>query len=106
MTCLARTLLFALVISVGACQGESEPEAYGVTLTWLPPGEFEDGRELPEDLLTEYRIYVDDYVVATVGADQTEYFLELPPGEWEVSISAVAGGMESTHVETTRVTIP
>ena len=81
MTWLARTLSFALMISLGACQGDSEPEAYGVTLTWLPPGEFEDGSELPEGLLTEYRIYVDDYVVATVGADQTEYFLELPPGE-------------------------
>ena len=71
----------------------------------MPPGEFEDGSELAEELLTEYRIYVNDHVVATVGADKTEFFLELPPGEWDVAISAVAGGLESSHVETTRVTI-
>ena len=105
MSSFARTCLLAAALSVCACACERETEAQGVTLTWMPPTEFEDGSTLPPESLSEYRIYVGDDMVATVPPDQTEYFLELPPGEWEVAISAVAYGVESPHGEPAHVTI-
>ena len=103
MSSFARTCILAAVLSLCAHACDREPQ--GVTLTWMPPTEFEDGSALPPESVSEYRIYVGEDRVASVAPDQTEYFLELPPGEWDVTISAVAYGVESPHGEPAHVTI-
>ena len=103
MSSFARTWLLAAALSVCAAACERETEAQGVTLTWLPPTEFEDGRALPPGSLTEYRIYVGEDRVATVAPDRTEYFLELPPGEYRITArlrdSARTDGWDYTLTE-------
>lgn len=78
----------------------------GVTLNWAPPSEYSNGDSLPLEELTEYRVYVDLKLVASVEPSATEYYLELPYGEWDVVVSAVAGYAESPLSETVQVRIP
>jgi len=91
--------------TLGACSREEVVEPSGVLLEWLPPAEYDDGGELPDGIVTEYRIYVEQEMVQQVPPDTTEYFLELPAGEWEVTISAVADGVESRLSEPLSVVI-
>jgi hypothetical protein len=102
-TCSTGAIL-ALVALLAGCAG-SEPEPSGVLLEWLPPSEYDDGGSLPDGSVTEYRIYVGQEMVQQLDPASTEYFLELPPGEWEVSISAVAEGVESRLSEPLAVVI-
>ncbi len=88
------TAMAGALISAG-CSQQEELEPSGVLLEWLPPSEYDDGGNLPAGVVTEYRIYVDQEMVQQVAPDATEYFLELPAGEWQVTISAVAEGIES-----------
>ncbi len=94
-TFLASLTLVVGTLILGGCSREEEVAPSGVLLEWLPPSEYDDGGQLPEGAVTEYRIYVDQEMVQQVTPDATEYFLELPAGEWEVTISAVVEGIES-----------
>jgi len=85
-----KLLLIASVLLISAC---SDPS--GVTLRWAPPSQFDDGGALPDNGVTEYRVYVNQEMVQQIEPHLTEYFLELPAGEWQVTISAVVGGIES-----------
>ncbi|MGI9258892.1 MAG: hypothetical protein ACR2QQ_08655 [Gammaproteobacteria bacterium] len=107
-----KSVLLVLVLAIvtgalisGGCTQEQTVEPSGVLLEWLPPAEYDDGGNLPEDVVTEYRIYVDQEMVQQVAPDATEYFLELPAGEWEVTISAVADGIESRLSESLTVVV-
>ena len=44
-------------------------------------------------------------MVRRVEPDLTEFFLELPAGEWEVTVSAVVGDIESRLSEPRNVVI-
>jgi hypothetical protein len=101
---LVLTVMVGTLISAGCTQDEAV-EPSGVLLEWLPPAEYDDGGELPAGIVTEYRIYVDQEMVQQVAPDATEYFLELPAGEWEVTISAVAEGIESRLSEPLTVVV-
>jgi hypothetical protein len=87
---LTKMALIAMALAVSAC---SDPS--GVTIQWSPPTQFDDGGALPDNGLTEYRVYVNQEMVQQIEPHLTEYFLELPSGEWQVTISAVVGGIES-----------
>ena len=89
-------LLAGLLLALAACGGNvDEPDPSGVTLKWLAPSEYDDGGALPDNAVSEYRVYVDQDMVQRVEPELTEYFLELPAGEWEITISAVVDGVES-----------
>ncbi len=87
---LTGLLLIASVLAISAC---SDPS--GVALQWTPPSQFDDGGALPDNAVTEYRVYVNQDLVQQIEPHLTEYFLELPSGEWQVTVSAVVGGIES-----------
>ena len=87
---LTRLLLIASVLVISGC---SDPS--GVTLRWTPPSQFDDGGALPDNAVTEYRVYVNQDLVQQIEPHLTEYFLELPSGEWQVTVSAVVDGIES-----------
>ena len=87
---LTRLLLITSALVIAAC---SDPS--GVTLRWTPPSQFDDGGALPDNAVTEYRVYVNQDLVQQIEPHLTEYFLELPAGEWQVTVSAVVGGIES-----------
>ena len=95
-----KIVITALALLVGAC---TEPS--GVTLQWMPPSQYDDGGTLPEGAVTESLVYVDQEMVQRLEPHLTEYFLELPSGEWEVTISAVAGNVESRLSEPLSVVI-
>jgi hypothetical protein len=101
---LSGTLVLAAALSIAACHREAKTG--GITLTWVPPAEYEDGSTLSANSLTAYRVYVDRRLVATVDPERTQYFLELPAGEYDVTVSAVAKNMESRPSEARRVRIP
>ena len=96
-------IVIGVLIFGGCSQAEVEPS--GVLLEWLPPSEYDDGGQLPQEAVTEYRIYVDQEMVEQVSPEATEFFLELPAGEWEVTISAVAEGIESRLSEPLTVVV-
>ncbi len=87
---LTGLLLIAALLAISAC---SDPS--GVTLRWTPPSQFDDGGALPDNAVTEYRVYVNQEMVQQIEPHLTEYFLELPTGEWQVTVSAVVDGIES-----------
>ena len=92
-----------LIISTGlaalsACSSpieDSASDSEGVLLRWNPPSTYDDGGALPDAAVSEYRIYVDQQMVQRVEPELSEYFLELGPGAWAVTISAVVNGVES-----------
>ena len=90
---LTRLLLIASVLVISGCSDLSDPS--GVTLRWAPPSQFDDGGALPDNAVTEYRVYVNQEMVQQIEPHLTEYFLELPTGEWQVTVSVVVGGIES-----------
>jgi hypothetical protein len=91
-----KTLLLSLMLALSACGGnEDQSEPSGVTLRWTAPSQYDDGSALPDNAVSEYRVYVDQDMVQRVDPQLTEFFLELPEGEWEVTISAVVDGIES-----------
>jgi hypothetical protein len=96
------TLLLAFAGLIVGCNQDSN----GILLTWTPPDVYEDGSTLSPGELTEYRVYVDRRLMATVSADQTEYHLALPSGEYDVTVSAVVGDEESRLSEPRHLTIP
>ncbi len=106
---LVRIWLIAIPFAlIGAC-GDSDTndpssratlnKSTGITLDWAAPSEYEDGRPLSLSALTEFRLYIDQELVRTFGATITHYFLELAPGDWAVSMSVVAAGVESLPSE-------
>jgi len=93
---IRNTLLVATLLALSACSGDDEgPFEGGVTLRWMAPSQYDDGAPLPDDAVSEYRVYVEQDMVQRIDPELTEYFLELPAGEWEVTISAVVDGVES-----------
>lgn len=99
-------LLIAVALIVSACgRGKDEADPSGVLLKWMPPSRFDDGGALADNAVTEYRLYVDQEMVRRVEPDLTEFFLELPAGEWEVTVSAVVGDIESRLSEPLNVVI-
>lgn len=99
-------LLIAVALIVSACgRGEDEADQNGVLLKWIPPSQYDDGGALADSAVTEYRLYVDQEMVRRVEPDLTEFFLELPAGEWEVTVSAVVGDIESRLSEPLNVVI-
>ena len=69
---LTKVLLIATALVISACSNPS-----GVTLRWSPPSQFDDGGALPDNAVTEYRVYVNQEMVQQVEPHLTEYFLEL-----------------------------
>ncbi len=99
-------LLIAVALFVSACgERESEADQSGVMLRWMPPSQYDDGGALADDAVTEYRLYVDQEMVRRIEPNLTEYFLELPAGEWEITVSAVVGDIESRLSEPLDVVI-
>lgn len=78
----------------------------GITLNWVAPSEYEDGSFLGLSNLDEFRIYVDQQLVAVVEPHLTSYFLELPSGSWAVSMSSVARGVESLPTHPVMIEVP
>jgi len=76
-----------------------------VMLRWMAPSQYDDGTAIPSNAVSEYRVYVDQDMVQRVDPQLTEYFLELPEGEWEVTISAVVDGIESRLSEPLNVVV-
>ncbi len=106
MTTGKKCLLMGLTLMAAACADRrDEPEPGGVALEWVPPSQYDDGGALPEDAVTEYRVYVDQEMVQRLEPHITDYYLELPAGEWDVAISAVVGGVESRLSEQLNVVI-
>ena len=92
--------MIAALLIVGCDHSDPELPLPGViTLNWVAPSEYEDGSFLGLSNLDEFRIYVDQQLVAVVEPHLTSYLLELPAGNWAVSMSSVARGVESlpTH---------
>lgn len=99
-------LLIAVALIVSACgRGEDEADPSGVLLEWMPPSQYDDGGALADNAVTEYRLYVDQEMVRRVEPDLTEFFLELPTGEWEITVSAVVDDIESRLSEPMNVVI-
>ena len=96
-------LLVAVVLIISACGGGDDEN--GVLLQWMPPTQYDDGGALIDTGVTEYRLYVDQEMVRRIEPNLTEYFLELPAGEWEITISAVVGDIESRLSEPLNVVI-
>jgi hypothetical protein len=89
-------ILVAAALALAGCTNEIDvPDRQGVQLRWESPSEYDDGVELAADAVVEYRIYVDQEMVQRIDQGITEYFLELPAGEWVVTISSVVNGVES-----------
>lgn len=86
-------LLVAVALIVSACGGGDDESGYLVQ--WMPPTQYGDGGAIVETDVIEYRLYVDQELVQRVEPHLTEYYLELPAGEWEITISAVVGDVES-----------
>ena len=115
MTQLTRILPTAVALILTACgaggdgagdaaEAEDADEA-GVLLKWVPPSQYTDGGAFADDAVTEYRLYVDQEIVRRLEPNLTEYFLPLPPGEWEVTVSSVVGDTESRLSEPLNVVI-
>ena len=99
-------LPIAVALILSACgEGGNEAAEHSVTLRWTPPSQYDDGSALADQAVSEYRLYVDQELVQRVEPNLTEYSLELPVGEWEVTISAVVGGVESRLSEPFNVVI-
>ena len=99
-------LLIAVALIVSACGGgDDATNENGELLRWMPPTQYDDGGALVDTDVTEYRLYVDQEMVRRIEPNLTEYFLELPPGEWEITISAVVGDIESRLSEPFNVVI-
>ena len=99
-------LVIAVALIVSACgRAEDEADQSGVLLKWMPPSRYDDGGTLADNAVTEYRLYVDQEMVRRVEPDLTEFFLELPAGEWEVTVSAVVGDIESRLSEPMNVVV-
>ncbi len=96
-------LLVAVALIISACGGGDDEN--GELLQWMPPTQYDDGGALVDTDVTEYRLYVDQEMVRRIEPNLTEYFLELPPGEWEITISAVVGDIESRLSEPLNVVI-
>ena len=77
-----------------------------ITLNWVAPTEYQDGSFLPWSELDEFRIYVDQKLAGGVEAHLTSYHLALPAGEWEVSMSSVAQGIESLPSDPVLIEVP
>ena len=88
-------LIAAATVLMGCANEEDVLERQGVQLRWELPSEYDDGAEFAADAVVEYRIYVDQEMVQRIDQGTTEYFLELPAGEWVVTISSVVDGFES-----------
>ncbi len=100
------SLLIVAALIVSACgRGEDEADPSGVLLEWMPPSQYDDGGALADNAVTEYRLYVDQEMVRRVEPDLTEFFLELPAGEWEITVSAVVDDIESRLSEPMNVVI-
>ncbi len=99
-------LLIAVALIVSGCsRDEEEADPSGVLLKWMPPSQYDDGGVLAENAVTEYRLYVDQEMVRRVEPHLTEFFLELPAGEWEITVSSVVGDIESRLSEPMNVVI-
>lgn len=96
----------ALLLIVFACgRAEDEADQRGVLLKWMPPSQYDDGGVLSDSAVTEYRLYIDQEMVRRVEPELTEFFLELPAGEWEITVSAVVDEIESRLSEPLNVVI-
>ena len=102
--------LFAIApMFVAGCDQASEsafPPPEGVTLNWTAPTEYQDGSFLPWSELDEFRIYIDQKLVGIVEPHLTSYQLDLPTGEWAISMSSVARGIESLPTDPILIEIP
>ena len=99
-------LLIAVALIVSACgRGQDGVDQSGVLLKWMPPSQYDDGGVLADNAVTEYRLYVDQEMVQRIEPNLTEFFLELPTGEWEITVSAVVGEIESRLSEPLSVVI-
>lgn len=102
-------LLVIVLVFVAGCDQQSEtafPPPEGVTLNWIAPTEYHDGSFLPWSELDEFRIYIDRKLVGTVEPHLTSHRLDLPTGEWEISMSSVARGIESLPTSPVLIEIP
>jgi hypothetical protein len=95
----------AAIVLAGCANEEDTPDRQGVQLRWESPSEYDDGVDLAVDAVVEYRIYVDQEMVQRIDQGITEYFLELPAGEWMVTISSVVNGVESRMSDPLEVVI-
>lgn len=93
---------------VAGCDSSDDawPAANGITLNWTAPTEYHDGSFLPWSELDEFRIYVDQKLTGTAEPHVTSYRLELPTGEWEVSMSSVARGIEGLPSDPVLIEVP
>lgn len=95
---MKRFLILALLYS---------PLVFGATFNWMPPTEYEDGLPLPNGDITEYRIYCNGVLLATVvnTPDLDVYDSgPLAPGSYDCAMTAVAG-LESGQSNTVNFTV-
>jgi len=94
--------LISIVLSIGGLIAYASQDA---TFSWTAPTEYTDNTPIEEGGLTEYRLYCNGSLVATIPSTSLTHAENFAPGIYECHITALAHGIESDPSNTVTIIV-